>query len=131
MSLPSMNFLYLMVSEIQPGQTISCRPPARPPAHPDTMGENNTPTALKGCGVKNHSKSTLVCLVFRHNSSTHVFRDVILYATFRGCGGCSDDVWFLLVGLSYSMAYTYKVLKKLFFSCTVDFKGYDVKREKY
>ena len=23
-----------------------------PPAHPDTMGENNTPTALKGCGVK-------------------------------------------------------------------------------
>ena len=46
-SLPSMNFLHLKVSEIQPGQTIS-----RPPAHPDTMGENNTPTALKGCGVK-------------------------------------------------------------------------------
>ena len=23
-----------------------------PPADPDTMGENNTPTALKGCGVK-------------------------------------------------------------------------------
>ena len=23
-----------------------------PPAHPDTMGENNTPTALKGCRVK-------------------------------------------------------------------------------
>ena len=22
------------------------------PAHPDTMGENNTPTAPKGCGVK-------------------------------------------------------------------------------
>ena len=48
MSLPSMNFLHFMVSEIQPGQTIS----RRPPAHPDTMGENNTPTALKGCGVK-------------------------------------------------------------------------------
>ena len=48
MSLPSMNFLHLTVSEIQPGQTIS----RRPPAHPDTMGENNTPTALKGCGVK-------------------------------------------------------------------------------
>ena len=48
MSLPSMNFLHLTVSEIQPGQTISrC-----PPAHPDTMGENNTPIALKGCGVK-------------------------------------------------------------------------------
>ena len=47
MSLPSMNFLHLTVSEIQPGQTIS-----RLPAHPDTMGENNTPTALKGCGVK-------------------------------------------------------------------------------
>ena len=49
MSLPSINFLHLTVSEIQPGQTIS----RRPPAHPDTMGENNTPTALKGCGVKN------------------------------------------------------------------------------
>ena len=34
MSLPSMNFLHLMVSEIQPGQTISRRPPDRPPAHP-------------------------------------------------------------------------------------------------
>ena len=31
-----------MVSEIQPGQTIS----DLPPAHLDTMGENNTPTAL-------------------------------------------------------------------------------------
>ena len=50
MSLPSMNFLHLTVSEIQPGQTF---PPARPTTHPDTMGENNTPTALKGCGVKN------------------------------------------------------------------------------
>ena len=48
MSLPSINFLHLMVSEIQPGQTIS----RRPPAHPDTIGENNTPTALRGCGVK-------------------------------------------------------------------------------
>ena len=48
MSLPSMNFLHLTVSEIQPGQTIF----RRLPAHPDTMGENNTPTALKGCGVK-------------------------------------------------------------------------------
>ena len=27
-------------------------PPARPPTHPDTMGENKTPTALKGCGIK-------------------------------------------------------------------------------
>ena len=37
MSLTSMNLLHLTVSEIQPGQTISrC-----PPAHPDTMGENN------------------------------------------------------------------------------------------
>ena len=52
MFLPRINFLNLAVSEIQPGQTISRRPPTRPPAHPDTMGENNTPTALKGCGVK-------------------------------------------------------------------------------
>ena len=48
MSLPSINFLHLTVSEIQPGQTFS----RHPPAHPDTMGENNTQTALKGCGVK-------------------------------------------------------------------------------
>ena len=32
------------------------------------------------------------------------------------------DVWFSLLGLSYSLAHTYKFLKKLFFSCTVDFK---------
>ena len=36
MSLPSINFLHLMVSETEPGQTFS----------------NNIPTALKGCGVK-------------------------------------------------------------------------------
>ena len=46
-SLLSMNFLHLTVSEIQPGQTVS----RSPPAHPDTTGENNTPTALKRCGV--------------------------------------------------------------------------------
>ena len=33
-----------MVSEIQAIQTSA----RRPPAHPDTMGENNTPTALNG-----------------------------------------------------------------------------------
>ena len=49
MSLPSINFLHLSVSEIQPGQFF---PAARPTTHPDTMGEINTPTALKGCGVK-------------------------------------------------------------------------------
>ena len=48
MSLPRINFLHLMVSEIHAGQTSS----RHPPTHPDTMGENNTPTALKGCGVK-------------------------------------------------------------------------------
>ena len=48
MSLPSFNFLHLTVSEIQPGQTFShCLH-----TNPDTIGENNTPTALKGCGVK-------------------------------------------------------------------------------
>ena len=56
MFLPSINFLHLTISEIQPGQTISRWPPtqtpAHPPAHPDTMGENNTPTA-HSCGVKN------------------------------------------------------------------------------
>ena len=38
-----------MVSEIQAGQTF---PAARPPAHPDIMGENNIPKALKGWGKK-------------------------------------------------------------------------------
>ena len=61
MSLPSMNFLHLTVSEIQPGQTISRHPPAHPPTHPDTMGENNTPTALKGCAVKNILHSLYKC----------------------------------------------------------------------
>ena len=59
MSLPSINFLHLTVSEIQPGQTIS----RRPPAHPDTMGENNTPTALKGCGVKKNGENNIKCYV--------------------------------------------------------------------
>ena len=56
MSLPSFNFLHLTVSEIQPGQTFSHCPSdrlnARSPTHPDTMGENKAPTALKGCVVK-------------------------------------------------------------------------------
>ena len=55
-NVPSINFLHLMVSEIQAGQTFSCRPPA----HPDTMGENNTPTALKGCGVKSNNNKQSV-----------------------------------------------------------------------
>ena len=61
---------------------------------------------------KIHGKCTVVCLLFHHNSSTDVFRDVILYATLRGCTSVEDalvDVWFSLLGLSYSLAYTYKV----------------------
>ena len=38
-------------------------------------------------------------------------------------GDALIDVWFSLLGLSYSLAHTYKFLKKLFFSCTVDFKS--------
>ena len=60
MSLPSINFLHLTASEIQPGQTFSRHKPARPPAHPDTMGENNTPTALKGCVVKSRNPESLM-----------------------------------------------------------------------
>ena len=37
-------------------------------------------------------------------------------------GDALIDVWFSLLGLSYSLAHTYKFLKKLFFSRTVDFK---------
>ena len=59
LSLPSMNFLHLMVSEKQPRQTFSRRPNARPSAHPDIMSENNTCTALKGCGVKRLNSNKL------------------------------------------------------------------------
>ena len=38
-------------------------------------------------------------------------------------GDALIDVWFSLLGLSYSLAHTSKFLKKLFFSCTVDFKA--------
>ena len=108
MSLLSINFLHLTVSEIQSGQDfigqghcgkVKSRshhdvahlhplanvsnnlqvsssytlqflryrpdklflPLTSMPAHLDTMGENNTPTAIKGCGVKikqKHSKFT-------------------------------------------------------------------------
>ena len=37
-------------------------------------------------------------------------------------GDALIDVWFSLLGLCYSLAHMYKVLKKLFFSCIVDFK---------
>ena len=40
-------------------------------------------------------------------------------------GDALIDVYFSLLGLSYSLAHTYKVLKKLFL-CTVDFKEYMV-----
>ena len=58
---PSINFLHLIVSEKHPGQTF---PFDRLPAHHDTMGENNTPTAIKGCGVK-----TLRQLLHKGNKS--------------------------------------------------------------
>ena len=56
-----------MVSEIQSRQTFSRRPPTHPNAHSDTMGENNTLTALKGCGVKTKSVAVLLMSDFyRH-----------------------------------------------------------------
>ena len=51
MSLPSINFLYLTVSKKQARQTSSRRLPTFLSSHPDTMNENNTLTALKGCGI--------------------------------------------------------------------------------
>ena len=40
-------------------------------------------------------------------------------------GDALIDVWFSLLGLSYSLYTMYKVLNfKLFFSCTVDFKAF-------
>ena len=61
MILPSINFLHLIVSEKHPGQTF---PFDSPTAHQDTIGENNTPTAIKGCGVK-----TLRQLLHKGNKS--------------------------------------------------------------
>ena len=49
MSLQRINILQLVVSEIQSGQTNACWP-KQMPADPDTMGENNTCTALKAVG---------------------------------------------------------------------------------
>ena len=51
--------LHLPVSEIQPRQIFSRRPPDRPPSHPDTVGENNTPTGPKDCGVKTEDLSEI------------------------------------------------------------------------
>ena len=50
-----------MVFEVQPGQTFS----HRLSTHPDTMGESNTLTALKGFGVK----STTIYTVFKSFAS--------------------------------------------------------------
>ena len=48
------------------------------PARPDTMGEKNIPTALKGCGVKIES------LLFTSKTSpphTHTKKDQLLIST--------------------------------------------------
>ena len=71
MSLPSINFLHLTVSEIQARQTF-------PAARADTMGENNTLTALKGCGVKTVAVTVLNC---KQNVSFIVFSS-IFYESF-------------------------------------------------
>ena len=52
MSLPIIKFLHFSFFAIQPGQFFSRQVPDRQPAHPDTMGESNTPTSLKACGIK-------------------------------------------------------------------------------
>ena len=48
MSLPSISSNTLEFPRYSPDKLL---PAAQPPAHPDTIGENNTHTALKGCGV--------------------------------------------------------------------------------
>ena len=57
MSLQSINFLQLMVSEIQDGQNFSRHlpdhPPKRRPIRPPWV-KNNAPTALQGCGSKSN-----------------------------------------------------------------------------
>ena len=43
------------------------------PADPDTMGENNTPTALKGCGVKIDIRGTHYTLIVYIINMQHTF----------------------------------------------------------
>ena len=74
MSLPSINFPHLMVSEIQPGQTFSRYPPARSPAHLDTVGENNTPTVLPGCGVKKGNLSQHLFGLYLFSTENHLLQ---------------------------------------------------------
>ena len=69
MLLPSINFLNLTVSEIQAGQTFL----HRPPAHLDTMGENNTPTALKG-GV-------MICYLLKSSKNDNHMNILTTYFT--------------------------------------------------
>ena len=92
MSLPGMNFLHLTVSELQPRQTISHSPPANPPTHPDTMSENNTLTALKGCGVKTGQWGCPLLhkfcfLIFLEILDTFVNYDYIKYLMSPSLGG--------------------------------------------
>ena len=47
MSLPSINILYFMVSEIEPDNFFF-----QQPNQPNAIGESNTYTVFKGCGVK-------------------------------------------------------------------------------
>ena len=49
MSLPSINFLHLMVSEIQPGQSFFLPPSHRPSGH---HGCKQYPDSLEGVWVK-------------------------------------------------------------------------------
>ena len=53
MSLTSINSLHLIIFEIQLNNLfpLPTHLPTRKPAHPDTMGENNTPAAIKGYWV--------------------------------------------------------------------------------
>ena len=68
-------------TKYQPPTLYSFRDIARtrffpPPAHPDTMGENNTPAAVKGYGVKTAEVGVLDC---KQNVSFTVFCKVVYF----------------------------------------------------
>ena len=101
MSLPSVNFLHLTFSWDIAWTNFFPLPthptthlPEHLPTHPDTMDENNTLTALTGCGVKTYKIANLIsklnfyklipypmdnCFTGRRNRSRQTTEKVILY----------------------------------------------------
>ena len=64
------------------------RLPDYAPAHPDTMGENNTPTALKGCGVKISNSLNLCILLLMLLRSVYETHLKVILSFAKSCFLC-------------------------------------------